>query len=274
MSVPVNLNGKKLFIDGSYYVFYRYYAIYGWYTRQDGAIIDATNIIGNETFMEKYSKMFEKYLTDLQKNHKISWSDVFFVKDCPREEIFRYNLYKEYKSTRNLKKFNGDIFKFTYNTLLPTLQKKYGFNTLIGKNLEADDVIALLTKQIRSLNPDTNIVIITDDNDYIQLCDSNTYIVNLKNKALHERVAYDPQTYLKIKIIIGDVSDNIPPIFKKCGPKTAEKLAKNEEELVIFFEKHPSAKEQFELNKKLIDFNFIDEEAAKNFLSNIEFTTT
>jgi 5'-3' exonuclease len=88
---------------------------------------------------------------------------------------------------------------------------------------------------------------------------------------LNERIPYEPDVYLQYKIIIGDVSDNIPPIMKKCGPKTAEKLAQNAEELAKIFDKHPDAKTQYDLNRRLIDFSFIDEEAKQNFLKNISF---
>ena len=35
--------------------------------------------------------------------------------------------------------------------------------------------------------------------------------------------------HLFYKIVLGDKSDNILPIFKKCGPKTCEKYYENQE---------------------------------------------
>lgn len=273
----INVDSKTLFIDGSYYIFYRYFAIYGWYQlHAEGEHLDVSNITSDSKFMDKYNKMFEKYLVDLQKTHRIDWNNLVFVKDCPREDIFRNQLYKDYKGTRenNLKKFNGDIFKHTYNILLPQLQQKYNFKVLIGKHLEADDVIAILTKEIHKRNQQTYIVIITDDNDYMQLSNLHVNIINLKKKSIAERIPYEPRLYLQYKIIIGDISDNIPPIMKKVGPKTADKLARNEDELVKFFEKHHQAKIQYDLNQKLIDFDFIDKDATNAFLVKVNFTTS
>ena len=58
-------------------------------------------------------------------------------------------------------------------------------------------------------------------------------------------------------ILMGDKSDNIPCIQKKVGPKTAEKLARDDEAFATFCEKNPDAKRQYELNKTLIDFRCI-----------------
>ena len=69
-----------------------------------------------------------------------------------------------------------------------------------------------------------------------------------------------------VKILTGDKSDNIKGVFKKCGPKTACKYFDNRE---LFEEKLNSvegAMEIYELNKKIIDFNEIQEELVKNFL--------
>jgi 5'-3' exonuclease len=271
----INLDGNKLFIDGSYYVFYRYYAIINWYKMQDESDdIDVSSILEKKQFIDKYDKMFEKTITELKRKYEIEWENVYFVKDCQRQEIFRNAIFPEYKSNRDNKSFNGNIFKHTYDKLLPSLILKYGFNTLSGDNLEADDVIAIITKKLQELHV-TKITIITNDNDYIQLCNENIEIINLQNKFIKDRVnCDDPKMYLKIKIIQGDKSDNIPSIMKKCGPKTAQKLANNADELEKFFIKNPSARVQYEINKKLIDFNYIDEIAKDKFLEKIEFNKT
>ena len=97
---------------------------------------------------------------------------------------------------------------------------------------------------------------------------------NLQDKDLKIRASpdYDAETYLKIKIILGDKSDNIPAIIKKCGIKTAEKLALNPDELNKIFNKDPDAKKNFERNQRLIDFNYIDEKLKKEYLQKFKFT--
>ena len=60
------------------------------------------------------------------------------------------------------------------------------------------------------------------------------------------------------KIILGDPSDNIKPVFKNCGLKTVLKYYKNPEYFEECLKKeNSSAHEAYLLNKKLIDFNEI-----------------
>ena len=279
MTTEIDIQGKKLFIDGSYYIFYRFYATYNWYRRQnesddlENKSEKNENITEDKIFMEKYAKIFENTIVSLQKSNKIEWKNVFFAKDCPRQDIFRNDIYEGYKIREELKSFDNNIFVYTYNVLIPELVKKYNFNILCSNYLEADDVIALLVKKIHALNATTKFLIITNDNDYVQLHNSVTEIKNLQDKDLKIRASpdYDAETYLKIKIILGDKSDNIPAIIKKCGIKTAEKLALNPDELNKLFDKDPDAKKNFERNQKLIDFNYIDEKLKNKYLERFKF---
>jgi 5'-3' exonuclease len=68
------------------------------------------------------------------------------------------------------------------------------------------------------------------------------------------------------KIVMGDVSDNISAIFKKCGPKTALKCFEDP----IYFEeklKKENALEKKELNQLLIDFNNIPNYLKEEYLN-------
>lgn len=276
MTTEIDIQGNKLFIDGSYYIFYRFYATYNWYRRQnepdkseDKSEDKPENITEDKIFIEKYSKIFENTIVSFKKSNNIEWKNVFFAKDCPRQEIFRNNIYDSYKIRPELKSFDNNIFTYTYNILLPKLIEKYKFHIISSNNLEADDVIALLVKKINTLNSSTKFLIITNDNDYVQLHNSVTEIKNLQDKDIKIRASpeYDAEIYLKIKIILGDKSDNIPSIIKKCGIKTAEKLALNPDQLQKIFDKDPDAKKNFERNQKLIDFNYIDEKLKHDYLN-------
>ncbi len=263
-----------LLIDMSYYVFYRYYATFNWYKRQSNAVIDVEHIKDNIEFMEKYAKMFEKTLLDLMKLHKIIHpSNVIFAKDCCRDNIWRHQYYNAYKATREEKSasFNKDVFTYTYHTLIPELQNRIGFQIIGHYCLEGDDIIAIITKHLfNSYNNGIQITIITNDNDYIQLMNidklSDTeqhnilMIKNLQDKNICDRVNCSSQVYMNVKKILGDKSDNIPAITRKCGEKTAYKLATSQELLMNLLNKEPEAKKQYELNSLLIDFDNIPEE--------------
>jgi 5'-3' exonuclease len=69
---------------------------------------------------------------------------------------------------------------------------------------------------------------------------------------------------------MGDTSDNIPSVFPKCGPKTAIKCIEDPE----FFQKKMNNNldyyNQYELNKKLIDFNNIPQHLVEEFMDTIK----
>lgn len=255
-----------LLIDLSYFIFYRYYATYNWYRKQNGSIPE---VMKDPIFVEKYDKIFENTILDLKKKHELDFKDIYFAKDCSREEIWRVRYYKDYKATRDerLQTFDKEIFKHTISKLIPKLQEKYGdLNIISVDHMESDDIIAVIKEYIRARDSKQEIFIVTNDNDYVQLIDDYTLVVNLQGKDLKTRIDMDPQQYLAKKIILGDKSDNIPSIGKKIGDKTAEKLAQNPEELDKLFLKRPETKQQYDLNKLLISFEMIPKEYKKKIL--------
>jgi 5'-3' exonuclease len=275
--IVVNADEDSVFFDLSYFIFHRYYSIFNWYKKsQPTDQLDVSTILENPTFMGKYDKLFEKNIVDIVKTCKVNWRYVYLIKDCPRDEIWRHTLYHHYKETRDerLETFNRDIFRHTYGQLIPALQTKYKFNIVSHPKLEADDVIALLKFRVRDLNSSVRIVIITNDNDYIQLSDSNTTIQNLAGRNICLRVGMNPALYLETKCILGDKSDNIPSIMKKIGPKTAEKLADSKENFAKFCQKHPEAERQYQLNRCLIDFTNIPQDLKEAFYNRVTTKTT
>lgn len=273
--ITINTSKPVIFIDGSYYIFYRFFATNFWFKRQEHTKDQNTNITKNEIFMEKYKKIFGKTLEDIVKKYNVSWDNLVFVKDCARDQIWRHQHYDSYKSTRDAtvsSEFDGEIFKYTYSHLLPSLMKKHGFQFLDHPKLEADDVIAICHQYVRAKNNEANIIIITNDNDYIQLSDEHTQIYNLQNKRIEERVKQEPAAYLEYKIILGDKSDNIPSIMKKVGPKTAEKLAKDPQAMQEFFTKNPEALKQYNINRTLIDFKYIDKAAREALIKHLSIS--
>ena len=87
--------------------------------------------------------------------------------------------------------------------------------------------------------PEREILIVTNDYDYLQLLDDKIHIYNLKNKNLREKSLGSKKLDLGVKIIVGDNSDNIPRCFPKCG-KTAYKYLENPDLLDKAFAKYPN----------------------------------
>ena len=86
-----------LFIDMSYYIFYRYHALKNWYKRSQETELDVGNVMSNELFIQKFHKLFIENIKKIQKKHKIEDSLVIFGKDCRRYDIWRNSHYEDYK---------------------------------------------------------------------------------------------------------------------------------------------------------------------------------
>lgn len=274
-----NGNAKHfIFIDGSYYVFYRYFAILRWFSfAKKGEDISSPHL--NEEFMDKFTKTFISTIKGIKKKLKLpDDTEIIVGKDCRRKNIWRNEFCENYKGTRVTDEgfSNGGFFKIAYDhedgsgNMIDGLFKQAGIGHIITHpKLEADDCIALVVKKY-ILNTKNSCTIITGDHDYLQLNYPNVTLMTLKFKRLdtEKNSLGNPKKDLYMKIIIGDKSDNIPPLFKRCGKKTAQKYIEDKEKFVEKVNKENMQK-RFKLNKKLIDFNQIPEDLATEFYNSI-----
>lgn len=249
-----------VFIDLSYFVFFRFYALQRWCKISKQTFSDDED--GFEKFLAKFEKLFISNLTSLKKKLKVEWSDIYLVKDCARSSIWRVDHYPEYKNNRDEQAsratFDPRVFAYTYQSIIPSLQKTKDMHVIEYPTAEADDIIAVLHKSLRDKDKTMKITIVTNDNDYVQLVDDKTDIINLNNISLKERFTEDVLDCYKLwKVIKGDTSDNIPPIDKNIGDKTALKLAKNPDILKNKLDSDPNVKRRFDLNRLLINFDMI-----------------
>jgi len=281
-------NQVFILVDTSYWIFYRYFAILQWWKHAKPDDDLNINPYTNQEFVEKFVKTFTESLQTFKKKQKLHKQrgkpeipcTIIAARDCPRKEIWRNALYASYKETRDKDDsfMGGPFFKQVYqdnNKLLQEAGVKY---ILQFPNLEADDVLAITKKQIRQKYPQARVIIIANDHDYLQLLDDYTEIINFQQKNLRESKKVFPEAdkNLFYKIVLGDKSDNIMPIFKKCGPKTCEKYYNDRELFLEALKKESGSQEKYELNKKLVDFNEIPEtllnglmEEYKSVLTNL-----
>jgi len=259
-----------IFVDGSYYCFYRYYALQQWWknAKPEEPLEDPYQ---NKTFVEKFQKTFISNLEQIPKKLKINKeiTPILVVgKDCKRENIWRNQLFPQYKATRVQEDgfMGGPFFKMAYDEQLFI---KGGAKAILKHpHLEADDCIAISVNHLTNKYPDCTIYIITSDRDYLQLNAHNVHLYNLsfKNIAESKSSTGSAKNDLEIKIIMGDNSDNIPSVFPKCGPKTAQKCIQDPEFFKKKMAENPAYYAQYELNKKLVDFNNIPSELVYEFL--------
>ena len=266
-----------ILIDGSYFVFYRIFALVNWWKlshKEDSQV----NLHLNDEFIEKFKTTFVTKLNEIPKKLKLTkeqQKDVVYIigKDCPRKNIWRHKLIDGYKGTRtnydaqeNPTFHPKPFFQLVYDGELFHMCK-YPFHIVEHDYLEADDCLALTTKQIVATETDDTIYIITSDTDYLQLIQPNVHLYNLKYKTVNtaKNSCGDSQLDLLCKIISGDKSDNIPPLLKKCGAKTLQKIIETPSLFFDKVEQDDTLREHYLRNKTLIDFNEIPQELVEQF---------
>ena len=272
-----NMNPTFIFVDGSYYCFYRYFALQQWWKNAypDELLDDPYK---NIKFVEKFRKTFVENLEQMPKKlkiHKESVKPILIVgKDCKRENIWRNELFKDYKANRANGRedgfMGGPFFKMAYEEEL--FQKGGAKAILKHPRLEADDCIAISVKYLLNKYSQCKIYIITSDRDYLQLNAENVnlYTLTYKNLAEGKTSTGNAQSDLKIKILMGDTSDNIPSVFPKCGLKTAQKCIEDEEFLKKKMCNNEEYYNRYELNKKLVSFDEIPSELINEFMETIK----
>jgi 5'-3' exonuclease len=268
-------NPTFIFIDGSYFCFYRYHSLLTWWKNAYPEQIDVLqDPYQNETFVEKFKKTFIENIQKIPKNLKIdkSINPITIVgKDCKRSNIWRNELFPNYKTNRANGPedgfMGGPFFQMVYEE---NLFIQGGARSILKHpKLEADDCIAISVKYLLNNYPTCIIFIITSDKDYLQLAQERVQIYNLAYKKLTEQKSStgNPECDLFCKILMGDPSDNIPSVFPKCGPKTAIKYFNDKELLKKKLQESETYRTTYDLNNKIIDFNNIPEDLIEEFMN-------
>jgi 5'-3' exonuclease len=214
----LDLQNSVLLIDTSYWLYYRFFALRNWYAKAyPEKVIDNNfnaehNWLEDEIFMTKYKKLFIDHIRKLSKKFKIKLSNVVFCIDCPHREIWRCEKIDDYKGTRleshRKKQFTSfNVFSYIKKTLLPILQKSMDIKIIACSKCEADDVIGNFAIYLLENNC-PSVLILANDNDYLQICNDKIQLINGAGKFLSS-INNDGEKYLITKILIGDISDNI-----------------------------------------------------------------
>jgi len=267
MNTPVHY----IFIDGSYFCYHRYHSLYTWWNNANKEEAPLTSPVENQIFIGKFKKTFSETIQKLPKNLGINKNIqpvLVVAKDCRKSNIWRVQHYPQYKANRS-KKASAEMYPFFKLIDEEELFQKAGVKYILyHDHLEADDCIALACIQLLKKDPTCLIHIITSDKDYLQLMQPRVTIVDLSFKHLADQKSSfgNAEINLFCKIIMGDPSDNIPSVFKLCGPVTAKKCFEDK----AFYQKkidkeNPDASQKLELNTLLVDFRCIPEELQQEF---------
>jgi 5'-3' exonuclease len=178
---------------------------------------------------------------------------------------WRKQLYEQYKEHRKdpKSKINYDIFIPVMYDYIDELTQTFKNMLFVKQELcEADDIVAVLSKEHSKRHE--LVTIVSSDHDFNQLLTDR----NIKR--------YDPikreyaqclniQKDMEMKYLTGCSSDNIKPIRRGIGPKTAAKLLNEGLEILLEDEE---LKDKYLMNRRLIDFNEIPQDLQENIKKN------
>lgn len=240
INLTIKPNKPIILLDSGYILCQRYFATTRYLSFQD----DNKDINVEAAFRKHLTDKFNKYKQKLK-------GDLFLCKDMSTSSVWRTALYPEYKGLRQESIDLKPFMKIMYDVC-----RQMNIYIIELPRAEADDIIALSVKALRSITGN-QIVIITSDRDFIQLTKSeNVFIKDANMKPMNYG---DPYIELWVKILMGDKSDNIPPVFPKCGKKTALALAMDEQKRDEMIKKK-DCHSQLAKNFALISMEAIPEE--------------
>ena len=262
-------NKNLILIDTSYTLFHRFFATLRWLSLSNAEIYDKHkddkdyNWLENKIFIEKYEKLYLEGIIKLVGKRVYKNSDIIFCMDTPKEQVWRTEIKSDYKADRFdlTKKCNfTPTFKYTYNIIIPNILKDPNIFKIRISKLEADDIIAVISKQLEN-HPDKKIYLISGDEDFYQLGRPNLFFLNFKTKKPFQITPEDAKYALHKKVLLGDKSDCIKSIFpNKFSKQIKTTLISSIEEFNKFLNNNDDIKKKYEENNKLINFDFIPSE--------------
>jgi 5'-3' exonuclease len=274
MSTPVMSTPpmNHIYIDASYFIFYRVFALCVWWrnAKKDEPLIEPAL---NDEFLEKFCSTFVDKIKEIPKKLGLKKQPykIFVARDCKQSDIWRKKLFPEYKHGRNqTKNKEANISAFFRIAYEQKLFENAGVELIYEHDhLEADDCIYLASKKHMEVEPHIKCFIIASDHDYLQLISDKVKLYDLKYKDVStSKTAYtDAAKNLFSKIILGDKSDNIGPVFKnkKVGVKTMELYYDNRELFSNALNDCEGAKEAYNLNRQLIYMFMIPDDLQYSF---------
>lgn len=181
---------------------------------------------------------------------------------------WRKDIYSNYKGQRKAARTKSVVDFETFfpvmDSFLESLKKTFTNMYCIKVNkCEGDDIIAILTK---NRFQDFSKIIISTDKDLHQLLMNKRVKIYDPIKRKFKEIL-NPKMDLELKIITGDPSDNIPKIKERCGKGTATKMLKDGLDIYLA---NDEIRKRYELNKRLIDFEFIPNDIEESILEEFD----
>ena len=144
---------------------------------------------------------------------------------CDSKHYWRRDYFPNYKANRKKDRassgYDWDFIFTTLNGVRDEIKEHFPYKVLEVYGAEADDIIAILIKQVQD-DPDT--IIISSDKDFIQLHGVHVKQYSPVSKKLVNSTP--PLEYLREHIIKGDRSDGVPNVLSPDDTFTESKRQK------------------------------------------------
>lgn len=293
-----------IFLDASYYIFYRFHALVQWWrlAKKDQPLGNPSK---NQEFITKFKTVFIDKCREIPKKLKCKDANIIVAIDCPRAKIWRNKLFHLFEQCSDISEENllaqlnnldtikieaadmseattykggrkqdpiinaGPFFKLVYQE---KLFQQAGITTILSHSeLEADDCIALTLRYYTSLHKSTQDYSSSITQQYIIIANDHDYLqlvtptIRLINLKYKEIPCENSEAALFIKCVQGDKSDNIKGIFKRCGKKTAQAYYEDKPRFHLQLQKESGSWQRFLINQRMIDFKWIPERLVQEF---------
>lgn len=238
------MKNKFVIVDGNSILYRAFYAL--------PSLMQANGNYTNAVY--GFANMILKVITDIKPTHLAVAFDV-------SKKTFRNDIYADYKGTRKPMPEELRSQIQPVKTMLSLMKIK----PVEKENIEADDIIGTLSKKF----DDTDVIIVTGDRDSLQLISENVVVylnkkgltdVKIMNlESMNEEYGMTPDSFLHLKALQGDSSDNIPGV-PGIGPKTAIELIQKYKTVERVYdhldELKPGIKAKLESGKELAEMSF------------------
>lgn len=208
--VPPSASGTLYIVDISSFIFRAFFAIRSLTNRKK----EPTNAVYG------VATMLSRLLEEAKPEFLVITYD-------SKEPSFRHEIYDEYKANRS-EPPEDLIPQFDRIEQLITSMRMPSFRQ---PGVEADDLIATLSRQWLAASSKNKVVVVTGDKDLMQLVEERVTVWDTMNNrhydqaAVVEKFGVQPSQIHDYLSLIGDSSDNIPGA-PGVGPKTAVQLLK------------------------------------------------
>ena len=217
---------KKLVLVDFSWLYNKYY----YAAKSSFSIIRKEN--RDEEIKDNLLRMFLQFFRLVEESYK--GTKIILALDSPTTTLNNYKIFEGYKQSRN-KEDKKEVYHFFDEILkrLISLLDVKSFSFIKAKGYEADQILACIVKKYHE---ESKIIIFSGDKDLLQLTSyKNTFVSdkfekgkfiiktdeeifqkfkNSKNEDF-TRVSNDKKDILKYRVLKGDTSDNLSPVFPR-----------------------------------------------------------